>query len=130
MVKICLCYIGFLSLIIPNLSATKIKNHLVIPSEHRRGYITLCFALWEIHRCLFSTVQNQTPQSQPRLSAEEHVHARFISCSVAQPKNCRTNTGCPSFGTRVIWTPIRYRWCYIIASGILVGSLQITIKLG
>lgn len=74
-------------------------------------------------------MQNQTPQSQPRLSAKEHVHVWFVSDSVTQPKSCRTNTGCPSFGTRLIWTPIRCRWCYIIASGILVGSLQITVKL-
>lgn len=44
-------------------------------------------------------------------------------------KRCRTNTGCSSFDMWMIWTPISCRWCYIIASGILDGSLQITVKL-
>lgn len=128
--KIWHCFIGFLSWIVPKLKAIKIKNHLVIPSECLCGYITPCFALWEIYPCLFSTVKNHTPQSQRRLSAEEHVYVGFVSCSFTElRKRCRTNTSCSSFGTRMIWTPIMCRWCYIIASGILDGSLQITVKL-
>lgn len=77
----------------------KIKNHLVILSQHFCGYIT-CFALWEIHPCLFSVVQNQTPQSQWRLSAEEPVYAWFVSCSFTQlSKRCRTHSDCSSSDT-------------------------------
>lgn len=124
------CFIGFLSWKIPKLKAIKTRNHLVIPSESLCGYITPYFALWEIHPCLFSTVQNQTPQSQHRLSTQEHVYVWFVSCSFTQlRKACVTNSGCSSFSTQMIWIPIRCRWCCIIASGILDGSLQITVTL-
>lgn len=126
-VKVSHCLSGFLSWIITKSKEIKIKNHLVIPSQRLCGYVTSCFPLWEIHPCLFSTVEVKVSKAKEGFSV--FMPDLFLALLHSLAKTVELMLTAPPSTHAMIWTPVRCRWCYIIASGISVSSFQITVKL-